>query len=190
MTKWVALILAIAVAAATAAGGATLSVVPDKNWYIVGETITLSINGDAQGASSAYGIFGRLEFNGAFVDILSTSQKLIGSGGWIKGTLETNDTNASSPTSATVEAFDQLKLSGGSQTATSPIATVILLAQAPGIVNPIWNTTAGSGYELAYFGLTSAPGTSFTIGPEPSTMTLFSLGLAGLAISRRLRRPS
>jgi hypothetical protein len=40
---------------------------------------------------------------------------------------------------------------------------------------------------LFFFGLTTAPGTSFTIVPEPGTATLLALGLLGIAGWRRAR---
>lgn len=41
---------------------------------------------------------------------------------------------------------------------------------------------------LNYFGITSLPGISFTIVPEPTTAALVALGLGALAAGRR-RRP-
>src|SRR5687767_10209661 len=90
----------------TVSSATTLSVSPDKLTYLVGETITLSIDGDAQGASAA-AIYGRLQYNGGLVDNGTRSQKLIGSG-WVKGSLEATDTNAFGPTTASSEAFDQV----------------------------------------------------------------------------------
>jgi hypothetical protein len=161
--KWVVLIAVTALA--SSASAATLSVVSDKVTYIAGETITLSINGDSQGAS-AFAIFGRLRFDGSLLDNVSRSQKLIGSG-WVKGGLGEGDTNAPGPATAFAEAFNQINIDGGLQTATNPISTVILVwTGPPGVVNVTWDTTS-PGFELDFFGLTSAPGASFSIVPEP-----------------------
>jgi hypothetical protein len=167
------------------ANAATLSVNSDKLTYNVGETITLLVYGDAEGAS-AYGIYGRLQYDGSLVDNDTRAQKLMGPG-WVKGTLEEGDTNASGPATAYSEAFDQVNVAlGDYQTATSPISTVTLIAVSIGVVNVNWDTVT-PGSQLNYFGLTAAPGTSFTIVPEPRTAALFALGLLGLAGRRRVR---
>jgi hypothetical protein len=182
-------LVAVLVAFATGASAATLSVVSDKTTYLVGETITLSVNGDAQGAT-AFSIFGRLEYNGSLVNNGTITQKLIGAGtDWTKGPAGQGDTNANTATSAFSEAFNQVSLSGGGQTATNPITTITLIAQAVGVVNANWNQVSGSGFELGYFGITSSPGVTFTIVPvpEPSTVALLGLGLLGLTVSGRRR---
>jgi hypothetical protein len=46
-----------------------------------------------------------------------------------------------------------------------------------------WSTTQF--YQLSFFGLTSAPGTSFEIVPEPGTASLLGLGLMIFAWRRR-----
>ena len=73
-------IVAVLVAFATAASGATLSVVSDKSTYNVGETITLTVSGDDQGATT-YGIFGSLQYDGALVDNGTRAQAVLQSAG-------------------------------------------------------------------------------------------------------------
>jgi hypothetical protein len=183
-------VLLFAISLAASANAASLSVSSDKLTYTVGETVTLSISGDPQGVT-VYGIFGRLLYNGALVNNGTRSQiTLTGpQGNWIKGVLQQGDTNAFSPTSAFSYAFNQI---AGlyAQTATNlpannPLSTVTLIASATGLVNVVWDVSPP--YELMFFGLTNAPGTSFTIVPEPATAALLGAGLCIMAAKRRTR---
>jgi PEP-CTERM motif len=191
-------IVAAAILCASAAGAATLSVESDKLTYNVGETITLTVHGDDEGAT-ALSVFGRLLYNGALIDNGTQSQKtLIGTGtlvgggphAWTKQFLGAGDTNAAGPGSYS-DAFNQIITSNGDTAdnlpADNPFATVTLIAAAVGIVDVEWDTTTPE-TELHFFGLTDAPGTSFTIVPEPATAALLGLGLVALA-KRRARRP-
>ena len=181
--------LLVGIAISSAASATTLSVSPDKLTYDIGETITLTVHGDDEGVT-ALSIFGRLLYNGALVDNGTRSQKtIVGAyGNWIKGILDADDTNAAGPGSYS-QAFDQITTSNGDTAenlpADNPFATVTLIAVALGTVNVAWDTSTGSNTQLTFFGLTSAPGTSFTIVPEPATGAFFGLGLLALAFARR-----
>jgi hypothetical protein len=84
--------------------------------------------------------------------------------------------------------------SGAPQEATNSPGTLsigTLIAQAAGTVNLVWHANAVDGFGLDFFGLTDAPGTTFTINgvvPEPTTAGLLGLGLVGLVLGGRRRR--
>jgi len=189
------------------ADAVSLSVVANKATYSPGETVTLTVFGDDAGASS-YGIFGRLVYNGIMADNGTRSQATIQGnlGPWIRGVLDQGDTNINALNTAFSVAFNQI---AGlyAQTATNlpnVFSTVTLIARAYGVVNVAWDSTT-PGWQLDFFGLTNAPGTSFTVvesanegptcppfcsSPEPATGTLVVLGLLSLALLVRASRSS
>ena len=173
------------VAVASAAHAASLSVSSDKLTYMVGETVTLIVTGDDAGASSS-GIFGRLDYSGALVDNGTRSQMTLNPP-WISGVLIQGDNGIN----AFSWAFNQIALPAYTAT-TLPAAfsTVTLIATAVGVVNVSWHTQP-DGDQLSFFGLTNAPGTSFTIAvPEPATAALLCMGLLAITAVRNGRRGS
>jgi PEP-CTERM motif len=180
------------------ADAATLSISPDKTTYLVGERITLTVIGDDEGAVSDR-IYGRLEFDGSLVDFGGPGQtRLIGaSEPWNTLILRSGEDieildpagqPVGGPTEAIAEAFHQRPAIAEDTATNLPgvLSTVILSAQATGVVNVNWHTAADA-VQLKFFGLTNAPGTSFTIVPEPTTAALLAFGLLGLAVGRTRR---
>ena len=167
--------LCLAIGFAHSASSATLSVASDKLTYSVGETITLTVTGDDEG-TVALSAVGQLLYSGALVDNGTRSQTNLGPG-WNEGSLLASDDGIN----AYSLAFDQLRISDYSVSPNLPgtLSVVTLIAQAIGVVDVNWNPT------LSFFGLTSAPGTSFSIVPEPTTGALLVLGLLALGVARR-----
>jgi hypothetical protein len=149
--------LAVSLALVATAQAATLTIVSDKPTYAVGDTITLSVRGDSQGGT-AFGIFGRLLYSPALAQTVTSSQQPLTAAGvdWIQGLLLTGDGFA--------DVFNQITPVPGPEPAAADnllIAQVALTAEARGIVNVVWSET--DGFALDFFGLTTAPGTSFFI---------------------------
>lgn len=147
-----------------------LTIVPSKTSVTVGETFTLTVMGDDQGAT-AYGIYGRLKYDAALTQTVSVSQTRLqgASGAWNTGFLAIGDGFAT--------AFDQISnnFSEGDTALNLPgvLSTVTLVAEAPGFVSVGWATeTTDPAYALDFFGRTSAPGTGVNIVAAPPSCSL------------------
>lgn len=157
---------------ATAAGAATLAISTNKLTYLVSETINVTVSGNSQGAKDSQ-IFGQLLYSAALTDTVTSAQTSHTTGGlgtWVPLPLSRGDGFA--------ELFDQTRL-GAATVDQLQIASLVLTATGLGAVNLNWST---AGPALDFFGLTNAPGATFTIVvPEPGTALLVGLGLFLLA---------
>jgi len=187
----------IAVAAlvglASAANAATLSI-SGGGTYTVGDTITLTITGDSAGAS-ALNATGILNFSNPSIGNLGAAvgtQNTLLAFGSIPWTVGAFFCGLAGPGGIErCKPFDQLSAFGLSPAPASNllVATVQFVATTPGISSVVWETDSNTGFQLQFFGLSNAPGTSITVVPipEPTTAALLGLGLFGLALAGRRR---
>jgi len=124
----------------SSASAATLTITPDQVVYHVGDTITLTVSGDAEGAS-AYSIYGRMLFDADRADYVASHQERLTSRGspWLIFQLTGGNGFG--------EAFSQ-----GTEIQESPdgplSASVTLLATAPGILHYSWLTDGDPDFRL------------------------------------------
>ncbi len=158
---------------------ATLMIAPDRQTYQVGETITLNVFGDSEGAAVNDFVFGRILFDPDLADYVDSHQEPLTTNGfpWALGGLAGG--------SGFGDAFSQVR--GEADPVDGPLtATVRLLATAPGTLEFSWEADPFSTTTLVFFGLTSAPGGSVDIVPEPSTGVLVAFGVVATTIGRRV----
>jgi hypothetical protein len=187
--------VAALVGLASAASGATLTLNTDKNTYLVGETITLTVTA-TNAAETDSGITGVVLYTTSLISPTAggaTQTPLTSLGGavtWTQGALATFCTDAS----GSCRMFSQVS-PVGAQSVSTPLSPFILstktfVADVTGTANFNWLTSPATpaAQRLDYFGVTSSAGKSIEIVvPEPTTAALLGLGLFGLAMSGRRR---
>jgi hypothetical protein len=175
------LLCTVTAAGALLAGSAsavTLTITPDKSTYLVGETITLSVFGDAEGAQAS-SIFGRLLFASGLATFVDSSQEPLTS---FSGVLTWTTGNLTGG-AGFADAFLQV-ISVNPHPVDGPLTAIVTLsASAPGSLDYAWQTSGQE--QLDFFGLTTAPGGSVTIVPEPASALLVALGLGVISAVRR-----
>jgi len=181
-------IVAAVVGFATAASAATLTVVSDQGSYNVGDTITLTVTGDAS-TNLADSLYGRLIYSAALTNTVASSQT-VHTATFVVGTMApstiTATTGGLNVGDGFADVFNQIIDLSPRTVDQLQIATATLVAEAAGIVTVDWSSALGT--ELNFFGITNPhPGTTFTIIPEPTTVALLGLGMLGLVLGGRRR---
>ena len=190
MTRYLAAVLLALVPFAMPASSATISITSDQPTYEVGDTITLTIAGDAEGAT-AWAAFGNLLYDPSLTNTLSVTQGALGPD-WVLGGAPSGDGHA--------YVWNQIAPEPMTGTSTS---TVVLLATAPGTLGFTWDVET-----LEFFGA-NAPDFSLSLTgdplvvepppvvesppvgeapasvPEPSAALVFAVGLVVAGAARR-----
>jgi hypothetical protein len=183
--------MAVVLGMALGAQAATLTMSTDKATYLPGETITMTILGDSEGAE-ALGAYGSVVYDTAFVSSNAGSQtqtalKTAAGVKWIRGALATDGVYF-----GTQDAFSQINGTTVAAGTTKKLTAVMTFtADSAGTASFSWLEEAG-GLNLNFFGLSSNALVnqpfSVDIIPEPSTAGLMGLGLIGLVLAGRRRK--
>ncbi len=197
------------------AHAATITITSDQPIYDVGDTITLSVHGDPEGAIG-WGVYGGLVWDPALAETLSVTQQPLGDQ-WILGggaALPAVAGRATVWNQIHEQAFSTDESVGGPGAAVT--STIVLRATAPGPLTFAWEeeTTYRAVYgldaqgqyvlvrlvpvstnpTLDFFGATSSGYSVSILGdsavapvPEPSAALIFATSLVVCAIATRRR---
>jgi len=180
--------LLVALASVPADATTSLSLVASGD-FTPGSVITIETRVTADAGETDNTVFGRLLYPGSLVDgplegLGSQHQNSLPGAGWILGSL--------SCTTTYCLAFNQLNSIGPTAINVTDflLATntfTIELDALPGSVLNFNFTSTPMTSRLDFFGISSIPGTSVTVVPEPAAAALFVLGLCGLVAASRRR---
>jgi hypothetical protein len=191
--------LAAALAPSSSARAATLTLTSDRQVYAPGETITLTLFGDSQGATD-HSLFAPIvKPDPSFLSDLKLQRFAPPTSDgqpWIHGAqlAPPCGPNPSECYLINMIHFNGTNSDVGVDPALEPFTYAVLTGTAglPGTYSIEWVNLPTR--HVDFFGLTSAPGLTITIAdmeialiPEPATAPLLAFGLGGLAAARRRR---
>ena len=169
---------------ASIANAASVVVSANAGTYNPGDIITLTITVTADAGETDTSVFGVIQYQAAVVTPVPLSQTqnplpATANGPWNQGLLP-------ACTTINCRAFSQTNPGGAINATNFVIATMqfVWTGGFPAVANFVWQSTPVS-QRLDFFGVTSAPGTSISIVPEPTTAALLGAGLIGLALAHR-----
>lgn len=181
------LIALVALVGLTASANAATLTIGGGGSYNVGDLITLTVSGNAQGGTSD-AVFGRLNFSNPTVAAISTGVPVQNTLTSLGGAIPWLGPAALACNANSCTMMDQVQGLTSFTPDNALVSSVSFLATTPGTTNVAWELAA-VGFELNFFGLSNAPGTTITVNvvPEPTTAALLGLGLFGLAVAGRRR---
>jgi len=177
--------------AATAANAAVSINLVASGPFTPGSVITLQTRVTANAGEIDNTVFGAILYPGALVNGPldpgpggTQSQNALPGPGWILGTLSCttarclafNAINSTLPQPDPVNVTNFL-IATNTFTIDAPVGTAITFT---------WQSTPST-QRVDFFGLTTAPGVTVTVVPEPTTVAMLGLGLFGLAVAGRRR---